>query len=282
MAELVTGTPRATAPEHAAMLKLLRSLASGQQADEDGDHDGDSSSDGSSDEIFRRSAEALRLEQLAPLGLEIPAGDANPSDYPLLREALLGEASEVLWDPVSLPRESTFEPLIEAATNVSVQAGDIFDTHTSYALPSATEGNMADTIHRFMLSRELSTPLNSKLTVWALERERLSKLSSAEPGPGSDSGVRKTNQGGFQTYSDIFSRQADNARHRAFRPCRTLHAVVSAAMDEIGEAAYPHHDEQIRPPPGEPHAAYAWGNVNRGTDHNIMHVHNRQRCASNL
>jgi hypothetical protein len=92
--------------------------------------------------------------------------------------------------------------------------------------------------------------------------------------------VSKTNQGGFQTYSDIFSGQEGAARHRSFRPCRTMHAVMSAAMDELGPSVYP--DEHTRPRPGEPHAAEGWANVNRPGlgDHNIMHIHDPGRWSA--
>ena len=246
------------------------------------------SDDSSADEIFGASLAAARPDPLpvfgavaATLGSLRAAAPTQPdhAEHPTVRAALLGTASLKLWNRCDLPSHTTFKQLEQPSTSVPVQCA-IFATHTCFALPSGRLANKSNTLHRFELAEHVSAPLNAKLEAWVLGQERRAALSNDEPGHGSDAGVSKTNQGGFQTYSDIFSGQEGAARHRSFRPCRTMHAVMSAAMDELGPSVYP--DEHTRPWPGEPHAAEGWANVNRPGlgDHNIMHIHDPARWSA--
>ena len=256
----------------------------GSAADDDYIDGHSSSDDSSADEIFGASSAAKRPDPLsfaATLGSLRAAAPTQPdhAEHPTVRAALLGTASLKLWNRCDLPPHTTFKQLEQPSTSVPVQCA-IFATHTCFALPSGRLANKSNTLHRFELAEHVSAPLNAKLEAWVLGQERRAALSTDEPGHGSDAGVSKTNQGGFQTYSDIFSGQEGAARHRSFRPCRTMHAVMSAAMDELGPSVYP--DEHTRPWPGEPHAAEGWANVNRPGlgDHNIMHIHDPVRWSA--
>ena len=256
----------------------------GSAADDDYIDGHSSSDDSSADEIFGASSAAKRPDPLsfaATLGSLRAAAPTQPdhAEHPTVRAALLGTASLKLWNRCDLPSHTTFKQLEQPSTSVPVQC-TIFATHTCFALPSGRLANKSNTLHRFELAEHVSAPLNAKLEAWVLGQERRAALSNDEPGHGSDAGVSKTNQGGFQTYSDIFSGQEGAVRHRSFRPCRTMHAVMSAAMDELGPSVYP--DEHTRPWPGEPHAAEGWANVNRPGlgDHNIMHIHDPARWSA--
>ena len=273
--------PTADAPSRAeGYLTSARRLSAGERVVNESVSD--SGGDESAEEIFNASRLAhrpegnLRSDATSAAQLECDnAADTSgrshsTSSDALLREALLGHASRVLYAPQALPSETTFERVLGTGTSVPLQVEGVFATHTSYELPSSSPPHELDVIHRFTLLRTLSEPLNAKLVAWAIERERLGRASLEKPGPGSDAGVAKTNRGGYQTFADLFSGQEDSARHRAFKPCRTVHAVASAAMDELGSAQYLDVEETERPMPGEPHAAYAWASVNRPTDHNIM------------
>jgi len=290
MRELPTPPPPPMPPLRVPTLDV--SADEGSAADDDY-IDGHSSpcsqsDDSSADEIFGASLAAARPDPLpvfgavaATLGSLRAAAPTQPdhAEHPTVRAALLGTASLKLWNRCDLPPHTTFKQLEQPSTSVPVQCA-IFATHTCFALPSGRLANKSNTLHRFELAEHVSAPLNAKLEAWVLGQERRAALSTDEPGHGSDAGVSKTNQGGFQTYSDIFSGQEGAARHRSFRPCRTMHAVMSAAMDELGPSVYP--DEHTRPRPGEPHAAEGWANVNRPGlgDHNIMHIHDPGRWSA--
>ena len=175
-------------------------------------------------------------------------------------------------------------------------------------LDASTAGHV-DVIHRFALRKSLSGPLNARLTEWALHKERLAKecegrLIHIAAGRGSDAGVNKTNVGGFQSFHDLFEdapapvESSDDDGDgdggggggddgEAKRDLLILRSAVSAALDEAiartgltpaeGEAeegdAYPGEAAPHRPAAGEPHASYAWLNVNRSADSNFMHTH---------
>ena len=150
--------------------------------------------------------------------------------------------------------------------------GSTFERHTSLSIPCdhmcqttrASRGTLgrSHTVHRFRLLTSVASGLNQDLRAWALQQEQ-----NAE-------GVAKTNVGGFQSAPDIF----DDASSQP--AVRTLHGIVSAAMEELDLASqYP--NEARRPAPGcRTHAADAWVNVNRPPgDFNTLHVHAPDRWS---
>jgi len=198
---------------------------------------------------------------------------------------------------MALPSTATFEPLEPDATNVllSVAAQRTMSTHTTYELPCELENEgtpqgqvqQFDSVHRFTLQRRVSKPLNERLIKLAARKEQLAqecemRLVHIPPGPQSDAGVVKTNRGGYQSYHDLFE---DNAP----RACNDLRELVSVALTEIvglehkttGECtSYEGDDACLMPAPGGLHGAYAWFNVNRGTNSNAVHQHDIDRWSA--
>ena len=144
-------------------------------------------------------------------------------------------------DPgLQLPSYSTFEPLMPHATarRVHTEDAEIFASHTTYELPCSSGGFCSDRVHRFTLNRALSDPLNSSLGAWcerkaeaATEYESLVRASLSPQladvalsvrRAGSAAGVRLSNQGGFQSYHDLFSVQVGKKRKHSHRHCRRV------------------------------------------------------------
>jgi len=151
-------------------------------------------------------------------------------------------------------------------------------------------------VHRFTLNRAVSGPLNSSLGAWcerkaeaATEYERLVQASLPPEladmalrvrRAGSAAGVQLSNQGGFQSYHDLFTEQVGKKRKHSYRHCRKLHALFSAAMDQVvGEIPRGSSSHDGRPA-HELHEAVAWCNVNSDEDSNSIHVHDRKRWSA--
>ena len=194
-------------------------------------------------------------------------------------------------------QSATFEPLLPLATNVplSAAAQTTISTHTTYELPCEHENEgipmsnvqQVDVVHRFTLQRRVAGPLNDRLVKLAERKERLAlecemRLVHTPAGPGSNAGVVKTNKGGYQSYHDLFEDQASKA-------CKELRDLVSVALTEIVAleldargrcTSYAGDEAFLRPELGELHTAYAWLNVNRGTDSNAVHQHDVERWSA--
>ena len=183
-------------------------------------------------------------------------------DEDSLRGLLLAARSHAL----SLPASCSFEPVKSQPIAVPVTTG-CFSSHTTYHLPCSDTQNF-QTIHSFQVPVAQSLTLNDGVGALALEMER-----QARQEPDGDGGVEMSNWGGFQSHPVLFEDALDD------ESCRDLHALVSAAMDELdghwaalGHKLYTGRQE-LRPLQGDLHPAYAWLNVNRGADLNYLHVH---------
>ena len=168
--------------------------------------------------------------------LQWPAGGCaqTTADHVELHEALLANDDAAL----RLPSYSTFEPLMPQATAVQMADTDTFASHTTYALPCSPDGRCTDSVHRFTLNRAVSGPLNSNLGAWcerkALAATEYETLVQASLPPelaatalrarraGSAVGVRLSNQGGFQSYHDLFTEQVGKKRKHSYRHCRKV------------------------------------------------------------
>ena len=198
--------------------------------------------------------------------------------------------------PMALPA-ATFEPLLPLATDVplSVAARDTMSTHTTYELPceheneGIPEGDLQqiDVVHRFTLQPHVARPLNEKLVNLAESKEQLAlecemSLVHTPPGPTSNAGVVKTNKGGYQSYHDLF----EDRSPKAFNELRDLVSValteiVALELDALGQCtSYAGDEACLRPELGELHKAYAWLNVNRGTDSNAVHQHDVEHWSA--
>ena len=220
---------------------------------------------------------------------------------------------------VLLSRHHTFEPLHRPADDVplsSAAASNLFSSHAQHLLPNDTNcaaqrelapGSLSP-VHCFSFIAAIAEPLNKRLTALAMDLERRRD----------ETGVHKSNVGGYQSTADLFFMLGCDDAER-LSTCRELHALVSAAVDELrgatgdGEAreeaptaaeeddgddadGLPNllDDESAepfgawpwrlgKPPTSSPlllHPACAWLNVNRKSDSNTVHIHHPQRWSA--
>lgn len=160
------------------------------------------------------------------------------TDHAELHTALLANDDAAL----RLPSYSTFEPLMPQATAVQMADTGTFASHTTYELPCSPNGPCTDSVHRFTLNRAVSGPLNSSLGAWcerkaeaATEYERLVQASLPPEladmalrvrRAGSAAGVQLSNQGGFQSYHDLFTEQVGKKRKHSYRHCRKVRLLA--------------------------------------------------------
>jgi hypothetical protein len=257
---------------------------------------------------------------------EPPAGQLGPGASKRLHTALLAHDSGAH----ALNPSARFEPLQQDGVEqrLSVQGARLFSSHRTFQLPRSDDSPGVDTVHHFVLATDRSARLNEGLKKFALVKERQAKAASragaspdeARNGSGglphpmhrSTAGVLISNEGGFQSYSDLFDyadildqlgpheggaavRQTttlqlnewgraefDEESVRGRRHCHELHRVASAAVDELGlgcTSGCPSMANQ-NAASHSLHRANAWLNVNRATDENIMHVHSAQRWSA--
>lgn len=220
-------------------------------------------------------------------------------DDNVLEHALRATLSATLH----LPAWTTFHPLAASGVAVAVRSTRWFDAHHAFELPcdyrivprtgtyhGRRESAVVDVLHRFTLVSPLAEPLNSQLTSIALHAEANAR-TFADYGDG----THQTNWGGYHSEGTIFDAHDDPPTHRSLRWCRALHAIASAAIDEIrGGGAAPEAGaarssgravaaaEPMSTPPTatELHAAHGWINVNRASDLNFIHVHNPLRFSA--
>lgn len=202
---------------------------------------------------------------------------------------------------LSVPIHSTFVRLLPQHTSLPIDVDGPFSQHASFRIPCDTAGSPSgshEIMHRFELRSgpchgegdafASVSGLNSSIVDWALSKERRAILAEGTP-PGlrSDAGVRVSNRGGYQSYHDVFLSCAPSD------PMYTLHALASAAMDTLvthGCATLPDSarcdeaDEgsEWRPEwrPGGLYPIDGWVNVNRASDHNVLHQHHPQRWSA--
>lgn len=225
----------------------------------------------------------------------------------MLVDGIVGTCAEVstlLTGKGSMALQSaTFEPLLPLPTNVplSAAAHNTMSTHTSYELPCELENEgipqddiqQVDVVHRFTLQRRVAWPLNDRLVKLADRKEQLAleceeRLVHIPPGPGSNASVVKTNKGGYQSYHDLFDDDDDETT--TTNVCNELRDIVSVALTEIVAlelalgrghcTSYAGDEACLRPELGELHKAYAWLNVNRGTNSNAVHQHDVERWSA--
>lgn len=188
-----------------------------------------------------------------------------PLEQEELHQALLAPTSRAL----GLPPSCSFKALVPRQRSHAIVDAAIFSTHSSMRIPCDTMCQASrrartlgrsHSIHRFRITPTLASDLNERLRAWALQLEQTT------------GGVSKTNVGGFQSAPDIF----DNTTNPAVR---TLHGIISAAIEELGlEEGY--QLEARRPAPGcRTHAADAWVNVNRTNHYNALHIHAPDRWS---
>ena len=185
--------------------------------------------------------------------------------------ALLGLNSKTCC----LPRGCMFEPLQSPHEEVQISdaATGLFAAHSIFGVPcdplcAAGKGRhragLVELVHKFTLEKSAASPLNHRLLQWSLDTERLFEQS----------GVSKSNLGGYQSSANLFvSAREDPGIDRLLSSCRVLHGVVSAACEEVLRPDAPN-------PAGELHEACAWLNVNRGTDSNLIHIHDPNRFSA--
>jgi hypothetical protein len=203
-------------------------------------------------------------------------------------------------DELALPPAASFAPLEPSATNVPCVSKDVFSTHTTYCVPIDNLGlgpspPLANVIHRFSLRRCIALPLNEELGDWAEAKEQVYRRECEAGEISCDvrpAGARLSNYGGFQSYHNLFDDSSTDQ-------CLALRHYISLAMDELGQessiAMYPPAEDiwavvpgaslrltAGRPAPNEPHASYAWVNVNKTSHSNVVrrlalpHTHRRR------
>lgn len=227
-----------------------------------------------------------------------------------IRQALLAHDS----GSHALSPSCTFEQLTPCSHEqpLSAAASELFSSHTAYHLPRPGSRDY-DTVHRFCLAG-YSLALNDGLKRFALGKERKARLSSdakdecrngngtlPHPRDRSDAGVLISNEGGFQSYPDLFDfadllelEPAKNVSLNEWgraeftdenvagrRKCLELHRLTSAAVDELqSEASQAPQGRSTHVTHHSLHKANAWLNVNRAGDENLMHVHNSCRWSA--
>lgn len=139
----------------------------------------------------------------------------GPVDRARLSAALLAHDSGRL----GLPPSSTFEPALSKGTEqpLSGAAAELFSSHTAYQLPQESPGTDPDTVHRFVLAGSQGAH-NDGLVKFGLWLERRARSSGKQPdecrhgtpdvlpplGERRAAGVHVSNEGGYQSYPDLF------------------------------------------------------------------------------
>ena len=215
----------------------------------------------SSGEAARSSGEAARLRSLL-LSLDADDGLAVSAD-----SVLTPLNSEALHEELRSP-----------------EACETFVHHRSYQMPCDTGGQHTDTIHCFTLASDMSARLNPGLMTWALQKEKRARSwGDAPAGRGHDASAKVSNDGGYQSFHDLFapptardlrSRQEMTGRKLAHK----LHVIASQAVDEVMTAGAPSSGGCLsKGEAGDLHLATAWVNVNKASDTNHLHVHEGSR-----
>jgi hypothetical protein len=181
-------------------------------------------------EVLARRTYLMMLAQV----IEDCVADWVDQDENLLLVALWAERSSAL----SLPPSSSFAPLLADAADVVLGNTTTFVDHRAVELACdygcqaqrLERPGLCDTIHCFTVHRATAEPLNERLRVASLEQEELAKTI--------DEGKRgacafNTNFGGFQSQGILFDAQSGEREHAQLQSFREVHALASAAMDEI-------------------------------------------------
>ena len=225
----------------------------------------------------------------------------------------------------ALPDSATFDVLREVGVEepLSIAAAQVFSSHHTYRLPRE-DSHAFDLVHRFHLTGGRASSMNAALKRFALNKERKARasgrmpqqlkasesvMSLPPPGKRSDAGVSISNEGGFQSYPDLFDygdllKYASPAGHRSLEGHRREGARLPSCesapftLNEWGRSEFGEEDVKGRqhchelhriaslaikectdPAEEAPesgfavHRANGWLNVNRADDINFMHVH---------
>ena len=270
-----------------------------------------------------RLSKARRNDLAAAGEVALDSTEASRRGRQRLHTALLAHDSGAH----ALNPSAAFEPLLQGdgiVQPLSSAAARLFSSHVTFSLPSTDDSSIHDAVHKFTLAADRSAKLNDGLRKFALSKERKAVAArkvgvmqdQARNGQGalphpkdrSLAGVLISNEGGFQSYPDLFdyadlldqlpgaaARQTttvvlnewgraefDDENVKGRRHCQELHSMASAAIDELGclsivskNAGAVGTSSLMRPL----HKANAWLNVNRADDTNLMHVHNSCRWS---
>ena len=202
-----------------------------------------------------------------------------------LRALLLNVDGE---DGLAVSAHSTLEPLcpLEKQQELrSAAALKLFVRHTSYQLPCDTGRGHIDNVHCFVLDGKIAAPLNVGLTAWALQKEARARPwgSAAAAGRNRDASAKVSNDGGYQSFHDIFApptaREMQIGNDEAGKShAHRLHAIASRAVDELMMSSAPQPGGHLsKGTTGDLHLATAWLNVHGETDSNHLHVHEGSR-----
>lgn len=264
--------------------------------------------------MVAKTIAAARLEQAKVRQARGVGADFNALELARIRTALLAEDS----GHHALPDAATFQPLLPMGLDVplSGSAANVFSSHTTYQVPC--EGTREfDSIHRFCVAAGSAGAMNDGIRKLALRQESRARSSGDSPDARNDgvlplprdqsaAGVLASNEGGYQSYPDLFDYSESLEHLRTGAPhggpepasetnewnvasasdthgrhcCHELLRVTSLAMDQIEGAQNSVADAAARPEAASLHAANAWLNVNRGGDENIMHVHRHDRWSA--
>jgi len=233
-----------------------------------------------------------------------------------LRTVLMGTRS--LKDGIALQNGATFDLLSPRKTSMPLTgavASEMFESHTAFYLPceGSAEHNV---IHKFVVRD--TRVLNEELEDWALFREgkysaaRIAILArTGVPSQLKDLGKVVSNRGGYQSMANLWdvgpwdaracSQFVDDpgqpATRRFGQPagqppapqemvgrkhCRVLHRIASQALEQIRQAATDANrgaPSSVTPARARISPGSAWLNVNRGSDVNLLHVHDRERLS---
>lgn len=179
-----------------------------------------------------------------------------------------------------VPPHSTFEAARSRPRKIELRGSSStcwFREHTIYEVNAdpacAANKHLAGTthaIHRFSLHANTAHNMNHALKQIALNRER------------SGTGVSRSNSGGWQSKADLFLEDAEDTDKAGDssverRVTRMLHEIASAGLDASRAVATATATDEAALP--AKHDAYAWININRVQDWNLMHVHDLSKMS---
>ena len=183
-------------------------------------------------------------------------------------------------------QSAKFERIHPAATTMPLLTWDgttnIFSAHFKYQVPPCCDASReADDIHCLVVEPRIAMPLNEALSSWALLKERRAAEAASLPTPplpgkGSPAGYQLSNQGGYQSFPDVFDArpvisEGDAAEMTGRAHADVLHGIVSRAIDLINRSEMPSKRK---------HRAIAWVNVNRPGCTNRLHTHPVRRWSA--
>ena len=166
-----------------------------------------------------RLSKARRNDLAAAGEVALDSTEASRRGRQRLHTALLAHDSGAH----ALNPSAAFEPLLQGdgiVQPLSSAAARLFSSHVTFSLPSTDDSSIHDAVHKFTLAADRSAKLNDGLRKFALSKERKAVAArkvgvmqdQARNGQGalphpkdrSLAGVLISNEGGFQSYPDLF------------------------------------------------------------------------------